>query len=90
MRPDIPTTQKRSPWTTRPHGPDVAGLATQRTASDKLYQIKDHAFEYAGVRLSAGESLKEYELQERMTAWFAEPGLITDAALTQPRSRDDS
>jgi Xaa-Pro aminopeptidase len=59
---------------------DAAAIATHRTASDKLYQIKDRAFEYAGAKLSAGESLTEYELQQRMMDWFAELGLITDAA----------
>jgi Xaa-Pro aminopeptidase len=59
---------------------DAAAIATHRTASDKLYQIKDRAFEYAGAKLTAGESLTEYELQQQMMGWFAQLGLITDAA----------
>ena len=59
---------------------DAAAIATHRTASDKLYQIKDRAFEYAGAKLSGGDPLTEYELQQRMMGWFAELGLVTDAA----------
>ncbi|MFI5177557.1 MAG: M24 family metallopeptidase [Vicinamibacterales bacterium] len=59
---------------------DEAAIATHRTASDKLYRIKDRAFEYAGAKLSAGDALTEYEVQQQMVAWFAEERLVTDAA----------
>jgi Xaa-Pro aminopeptidase len=55
-------------------------VATHRAASERLYRIKDRAFEAAGARLSAGEPLGEYELQRMMVEWFGEEGLIADAA----------
>jgi Xaa-Pro aminopeptidase len=55
-------------------------VATHRAASERLYRIKDRAFEAAGARLSAGEPLGEYELQRMMVEWFREEGLIADAA----------
>ena len=58
---------------------DAAQIATHRTASEKLYAIKDRAFEYAGARLSAGDPLTEFELQDQMVQWFREAGLVTDA-----------
>jgi Xaa-Pro dipeptidase len=55
-------------------------IATHREASRKLYKIKDQAFALADARLLAGEALTEYELQQRMVAWFKDEGLVTDAA----------
>jgi hypothetical protein len=58
MRPDIPAIQKTLAMDTVDGWPLVhttaAAFATHRAASDKLYQIKDCAFEYAGAKLSAG------------------------------------
>ena len=59
---------------------DAAAIATHRAASDKLYQIKDRAFEYAGAKLTAGDPLTEFELQQQMVAWQKELGLVADAA----------
>jgi Xaa-Pro aminopeptidase len=58
---------------------DAAQIATHRAASEKLYAIKDRAFEYAGAKLSAGEALTEVEVQDQMVRWFREAGLVTDA-----------
>jgi Xaa-Pro aminopeptidase len=58
---------------------DAAQVATHRAASEKLYAIKDRAFEYAGAKLSAGEPLTEFEVQDRMVQWFRDAGLVTDA-----------
>ncbi len=58
---------------------DADQIATHRAASEKLYAIKDRAFEFAGARLSAGEALSEFEIQERMVGWFREAGLVADA-----------
>ncbi len=49
---------------------DAAAIETHRAASERLYRIKDRAFEYIGARLSAGESPTEYEVQQRMVGWF--------------------
>jgi hypothetical protein len=45
---------------------DEAAIATHRAASDKLYRIKDRSFEFAGARLSAGDALTEFEVQQQM------------------------
>ena len=58
---------------------DAAQIATHRSASEKLYGIKDRAFEYVGARLSAGTALTEFEVQDQMVRWFREAGLVTDA-----------
>ncbi|HUL74999.1 MAG TPA: M24 family metallopeptidase [Vicinamibacterales bacterium] len=59
---------------------DEAAIATHRTASEKLYRIKDRTFEFVGAKLSAGEALTEYAVQQQMVAWFAEERLVADAA----------
>jgi Xaa-Pro dipeptidase len=50
---------------------------THRAASDRLYRIKDRAFEL--VRARAGSALTEFEVQQEMMKWFAEEGLYTDS-----------
>ena len=59
---------------------DAPAIATHREASEKLYRIKDRTFEFVGARLSAGEALHEYDVQQQMVAWFREEGLVADAA----------
>ena len=59
---------------------DAPAIASHRAASERLYRIKDRAFEYIGAKLSAGESPTEYEVQQAMVAWFREEGLVSDAA----------
>ena len=53
-------------------------LATHRTASERLYRIKDKAFDLVRSRLEQGVS--EFEVQQAMVGWFADEGLISDAA----------
>src|SRR6478735_7672654 len=53
-------------------------LATHRAASDRLYRIKDRAFQLVKERVGGG--LNEFEVQQAMVAWFAEEGLISDSA----------
>ncbi|MBM3820590.1 MAG: aminopeptidase P family protein [Acidimicrobiia bacterium] len=55
-------------------------LASHRSASDALYRIKDRAFEAAAKALKDGTPLTEYELQQRMVAWFGEERLVSDSA----------
>jgi Xaa-Pro dipeptidase len=52
-------------------------LATHRSASERLYRVKDRAFEL--LRERAGEGLNEFEVQQAMMGWFGDEGLITDA-----------
>lgn len=54
-------------------------IASHRAASDKLYRIKDRAFDTVRTRLGAGEATTEFELQQLMWGWFEEEGLTSDA-----------
>jgi Xaa-Pro aminopeptidase len=56
-----------------------AAIATHRTASDKLYRIKDRAFDAIARRLRDGVSTTEYDIQQQMVGWFREEGLFADA-----------
>ena len=53
-------------------------LATHRAASERLYRIKDRAFELIASRVN--RKLSEYDVQQSMMKWFEEEGLITDSA----------
>jgi Xaa-Pro dipeptidase len=48
---------------------------THVAASDRLYQVKDRAFELIRDRVRAGAALNEHEVQQRMVGWFEELGL---------------
>ena len=53
-------------------------LLTHRSASERLYRIKDRAFDL--VRTRTRQGLTEFEVQQAMVGWFADEGLISDAA----------
>jgi Xaa-Pro aminopeptidase len=53
-------------------------LATHRAASERLYRIKDRAFDL--IRSRTGQPLSEYDVQQAMVTWFKEEGLISDSA----------
>jgi len=53
-------------------------LATHRAASERLYRIKDRAFELIASHVN--QKLSEYDVQQSMVKWFEEEGLITDSA----------
>ena len=53
-------------------------LATHRAASERLYRIKDRAFDLIGSRV--GQPTTEYDVQQAMVKWFKEEGLISDSA----------
>jgi Xaa-Pro dipeptidase len=55
-------------------------LTTHQRAADRLYRIKDRAFELVRQRLADGQTLTEYDVQASMVKWFEEAGLISDAA----------
>jgi len=59
---------------------DDAAIATHRAASERLYRIKDRAFEFLSTKLSAHETPTEYEVQQSMVGWFRDEGLTSDAA----------
>jgi Xaa-Pro dipeptidase len=54
-------------------------IATHRAASEKLYRIKDRAFEAIGRRLSDGVPTSEYDIQQLMARWFRDEQLVTDS-----------
>lgn len=57
-----------------------AAIASHREASDKLYRIKDRAFDTVASRLRDGISTTENDIRELMWQWFGEEGLTSDAA----------
>jgi len=54
-------------------------LATHRAASERLYRIKDRAFDFIRKERQARRHLTEIEVQRAMSGWFEDEGLITDA-----------
>jgi Xaa-Pro aminopeptidase len=56
------------------------GIASHRAAADKLYRIKDRAFETVASRVRDAVPTTEYDIQQLMWRWFAEEGLTSDAA----------
>ncbi len=57
-----------------------AAIATHRSASEKLYRIKDKAFEEVTRRLREGVATTEYDIQQKMVGWFTDEGLVADSA----------
>lgn len=58
---------------------DADTIATHRQASDSLYRVKDRAFDAVARRLRDRIATTEYDVQQLMSAWFVEEGLISDA-----------
>ena len=58
----------------------AAAIASHRAAAERLYRVKDRAFEAAGRRVRDGVPTTEYDLQQLMWQWFGEEGLISDSA----------
>jgi Xaa-Pro aminopeptidase len=58
---------------------DERQVASHRIASEKLYRIKDRAFEVIGRRTRDRVATSEYDIQQMMVRWFKEEGLISDA-----------
>jgi Xaa-Pro dipeptidase len=54
-------------------------LASHRAASERLYRIKDRAFEALRTAIRAGGASDEYDLQQKMMEWFSEEKLVTDS-----------
>jgi len=55
-------------------------LATHRAASERLYRVKDRAFDLVRHRITSGQAVTEFEVQQAMVGWFGEEGLVSDAA----------
>src|SRR5438874_749819 len=59
---------------------DDRAIETHQQASEKLYRIKDRAFDEIRRRLAAGVATTEYDIQQAMSKWFEEEGLVSDSA----------
>lgn len=59
---------------------DDQAIDTHRQASDRLYRIKDLAFDAIRTRLAGGVATTEFDIQELMAGWFRDEGLISDSA----------
>ena len=58
---------------------DEEALATHREASQRLYRVKDRAFELIRNRLAGPVPLNERDVQQEMGSWFQEEGLVSDS-----------
>jgi Xaa-Pro dipeptidase len=56
-----------------------AALQTHRAASERLYRVKDRAFDVIREARRGGRRITEIDVQRAMVGWFEEEGLITDA-----------
>ena len=54
-------------------------LATHRAASERLYRVKDRAFEFIRAARKAGRAITELDAQKEMVRAFTQEGLITDS-----------
>jgi Xaa-Pro aminopeptidase len=55
-----------------------AAYETHRAASERLYRVKDRAFDLVRQARRDGRTLTEYDVQRGMVEWFREEGLIAD------------
>jgi Xaa-Pro aminopeptidase len=56
-----------------------AEIASHRAASERLHRVKDRAFEAVTSCVRNNTPTTEYDIQQRMVAWFAEEGLVSDS-----------
>jgi Xaa-Pro aminopeptidase len=58
---------------------NVDAIATHREAARHLYTVKDRAFALVRERLRAKAPVHELEVQDAMSRWMSEAGLVTDS-----------
>jgi Xaa-Pro dipeptidase len=58
---------------------NAAAVDSHRKASEKLYRVKDRAFELVAERVRDGAVTTEYDVQQHMAVWFREEGLVSDS-----------
>jgi Xaa-Pro aminopeptidase len=58
---------------------DADAIATHRQASEKLYRVKDRAFDAVAQRMRDGIATTEYDIQQLMAGWFRDDGLVSDS-----------
>jgi Xaa-Pro aminopeptidase len=56
-----------------------AEIASHVEASDKLYRVKDRAFDAIAARMRDRVPTTEYDIQQMMVQWFADERLVTDS-----------
>jgi Xaa-Pro aminopeptidase len=59
---------------------DSEALATHREASERLHRIKERAFDAISQRCRSGERTTEFDIQQLMTGWFVDEGLVSDSS----------
>jgi len=58
---------------------DGKAIATHDEAADKLYRVKDRAFDAIARRTHDGVPTTEYDIQQLMAGWFRDEGLVSDS-----------
>lgn len=58
---------------------DASQIASHKTASDRLYRVKDRALETLQRRSSDGTPTTEYDLQQLMVDWLGDESLVSDS-----------
>jgi Xaa-Pro aminopeptidase len=58
---------------------DDRAVASHRQAAKALYRIKDRAFDAIAERVTRRAPTDEFEIQQLMTGWFREEGLVSDS-----------
>jgi len=58
---------------------DADAIAAHRQASEKLYRVKDRAFDAAARRVRDRVPTTEYDIQQLMAGYFREEGLVSDS-----------
>lgn len=56
---------------------DEAAIASHRDASERLYRVKDRAFDTIRQKVKKGERPTEYDIQQMMIRWMDDEGLIS-------------
>jgi Xaa-Pro aminopeptidase len=54
-------------------------IGTHGAASEKLYRVKDRAFDAVARRLADGIVTTEHDIQQLMAGWFRDEGLVSDS-----------
>jgi Xaa-Pro aminopeptidase len=58
---------------------DDQAIASHRDASERLYRVKDRAFEAVARRIRDRVPTTEYDIQQLMAGWFESEGLVSDS-----------
>ncbi len=58
---------------------DRTAIATHEEAAEKLYRVKDRAFDAIATRTRDRVPTTEYDIQQLMAGWFRDEGLVSDS-----------